>query len=389
MKNDFHLVFLAFVSFTFLNNLEAQILFPSKKIREVFYLLPSNCQHAIEEMKNTCKLSYQDDSLQINLNYSGSHLTSAGLNIFSEQDERPFPPAVYNFVERLFLVYILTEDMEGFFVYVNEDKIHLYINGSELLYNSFGDKSLVLSALINPSSQSSSFKSDNYQFVFSKSNYDLTLVFPANNLLIYSMDKKEGDLVLAQSLRNFEAAQALIPSFDTLKLTKGPNEIFCSNERILHKGVSDQYYLRKTEHGYAPIFDRFFYKESLQNEFLTGFTDNQKKLNINHQQYGFQDDNYTLTLNNFLQYFRQDNEMEFYFGIENDDEAMLVASLFIKHKYLNSVTILTVITNVSDVFNPQAKYNCKLYSNIPGNNIKDLFGTYHDNSDEFFKINSR
>lgn len=357
---------------------------------EVYQLLPANCKIAIEEKKSMCKYSYQGDSLQINFDYNENYLTSAGLQVFNSQDKKHFPPVVYNFVEMFFLKYFLTDDQKAFFAANDENRIKLYMNGSELLYNSFINKPLILDVLINSVNKSSSFKEDMYQFHFNKSNFDLSFSFPANNLLIHSMDKKEADLFLAQSLKYFDPGQKFTPLFDTLNLTKGPNGVFFSNERILHKGVSNQYFLRKADDGYSPIFEKAFYCESLQNEFLVGFADNQKKLNINHQQYGHENDNYALTLKDFLQYFRQDNDTDLYFGIESDDEKMLVASLFIKHKYLNSLTILTVMTNTSDMFYPEATYNCKLYSNIPGDNIKDLFGIYDDNtSDKFFKINSR
>lgn len=390
MKNGIHTIFLLLFCFASFGSIQSQILFSSKKVRAVFELLPPACKKAAELKQSACVWQYQDDSLQVNFSYHQNYLRGVGLYIFANEDKKHFPSAVYNFVEMFFLRYFLNDDQEASFTANEEDKIKLYINGTQLLYNSFIDKSLILSALINPSSKSSSFKDNSYQFSFSKSNYDLTLIFPANNLLIMMMDKKEADIALARSLKNFDPGQALTPLFDTLNMIKNPKGIFCSNERILHTGISNQYFLRKTDEGYSPVFEESLYIESLQNEFLVGFGDSRKKLNINHQQYGHENDNYTLPLNNFLQYNRQGNDTDFYFGIESDDEKMLVASLFIKHKYHNSLTILTVVTNTCDIFDREAIYNCKLYTNIPGDNIKDLFGIYDENAtDGFFEINQR
>jgi len=390
MKNGIRIIFMLLICFAAFGSIQSQVLFSSKKIKAVFELLPPSCQKAAELKQSKCVWFYQDDSLQVNFSYRQNYLTSAGLCVFDSEDEKHFPPIVYNFVEMFFLKYFLIDDQATFFTANDENKIKLYLSGTELLHNSFIDKSLILSALINSSDKSSSFKDNSYKFVFSKSNYDLTLVFPANSLLIQCIDKKEADLALARSLKNFNPGQALTPLYDTLNLTKNTKGIFCSNERILHKGVSDQYFMQKTDGEYSPVFEDHLYIESLQNEFLVGYADNQKKLRINHHLYGNESDHYTMNLNTFLQYYRQDKETDFYFGIESDDKKTIVASLFIKHKYLNSLAILTIMTNTTDMFDREATYNCKLYTNIPGDNIKDLFGIYDENaSDEFFKINQR
>ena len=98
------------------------------------------------------------------------------------------------------------------------------------------------------------------------------------------------------------------------------------------------------------------------------------QLNIIHKIYGDEKYNYKVNLNDFISFFS--NEFELYFGIEEKTDENMSGTLIIFNRKLNFVNLLYVNTNKNSLFSENPSINAKLYTNIPSDNIKNLFADY-------------
>lgn len=354
----------------------SQISFFSQKNKELFELLPDNCKHdfVASESTSQCKVN---DNITINCKKENGKITNIGLSLFDKNEMSLFPEDVYRFIESFFFEYLFTPDFKTF-CYINKDnKVFLYFNGNSINRNSSDSYNPILHLLSNKISIKA-LKQDSiiYTFILSNNSDSLRLLFPANNSLIKGMDKLEMDSYLETQLKNCKPYEYDIFNQNGSSFNKNGN-IYILPGTVYHKSINSNTYYLKDDNDYILLFDKDYYLETLANIFINGQKDSNKKLNINHRMYGGISSYYSVNINDFVGFFK-DNQFDIYFGVENGDSNNIKATVVINNPYLNFLDLLYIETNKDDIFNKNA-FNVKLYSNIPSDNIKDLYGIYQDN----------
>ena len=116
-----------------------------------------------------------------------------------------------------------------------------------------------------------------------------------------------------------------------------------------------------------PVFNQKYFKESTANIFQNLIRTNQKII-ITHKLYGNREEQFTLNLNGFLNFFSADYHT--YFGWQRGDSSEdLVASMFVKNQIFNFMHLLIIKTNSNLILNKNSTIEGTLYTFIPQNHI--------------------
>jgi hypothetical protein len=360
----------------------AQSLFTSAKLEEIYRLLPADFRNSINQsssFSSKCKIA--GDTLLIKINFNNEkQISHLGIDLFSNEMKLVFSDSELSFIERYFLDLILRNDIGYSRKKNQEDKIQFEINGKSLSESDFGRINSVIPIL-----------NSNFAFnlkqegLFNKAELksekgNLTLVYPANNTVVSGLDKKEyGEQIMAslKSFKNPNDFKMEIPKIESLihyklgiKTNKGKN--------YLNEKINSNKYFTVENNIVRPLFSKQFQEESFCNLFLIpGFEkNNQIDLDITHKIYGDEKHQYRVNLNDFLIHFSKD--FEFYFGLEECSGKSVSGTLIMFNKSLNFINLLYVTTENNGIFGKNPVVNSKFYTNIPTDNIKNMFSEYDD-----------
>jgi len=359
------------------SGLSAQNNFASVRLHKLYDLLPQTCKNEVgkSELIN-CHVGGNALTLKV-INDNGQ-INHVGLKIFDKQENGFYPEVVFNFIECYLLEMMLTDDLRSFYKRTDEQKIIILLNGKEITKSLSSNRQNILFVLNHQNKKRIDKDSLNYAVSISDEINQLQMVFPVNNNLICGMDKQELDKTLEQNLRKFKSnsnTSELInqdQSFEPIK------EIFKLRGDSYFKSItSDKYYI-KYENEFRWLYDKKYPAESLANTFMNGHFEPDKKIVVNHHQYGKEISRYDLNLNDFIAFFKTE-KCKIYFGIEDESADKLQATMVIYNSYLNFINIVYINTTADVLFDPKQSIDIKLYSNIPSDNIKNLFGVYDEN----------
>lgn len=356
--------------------LSAQGNFMSLQLNKLYNLLPENCKKEIGIL-GTCHCISGGNDIQVNSTAIGGVIDHLGLKLFDNNESDFYQKAVTQFVERYFLEMIITDNISEFYKRRKEQNITLLYNGRSIEKFFLGYQKNVLSVLKNPTSKRIEKDSLNYAVSISEGMNHVRLSFPANNCLVKGMDKKELDNELEKDLRNYRSVidtTVLVNQSQNFIPSKGYNTLKGS---AYYKSITSDTYYTMQDKGYGLIYDKRFLAESLVNVLLDGTILPEKKITISHHQYADEISSYSLFLKDYIGFFKNRN-YKLYIGIENNSVDKLQATMVIYNTYLNFVNIVYIDTTEDSLFNPENTISLKLYSNIPCDNIKDLFGTYFE-----------
>lgn len=372
--------FIAILLSLFVHDLYAQDNFASVKLNELSKLLPPECKNPGGQTKVfTCHSGQYD--LDLKSIADKGQIIHLGINLFGKDEMRFYPEEVYYFLERYFLEMMLTRDLGAFFKRTGEQKIEAVINGQKLAkINSLNRKS-ILTILKNAALKEISHDSLNYSARLSDGNNQILLTFPANNNVICGMDKHELDRNLESLLIYYKSKELPEPikNKDFLKV----EDFYTLKGESFYKTITSDLYFEKINDDYRLLCDRHYLKESLANMFLAGCNNPEKQIGVQHFQYGKKISRYDIYLKDFTDFFRSRN-CKLYIGIEHESVDTLQATMVIRNPFLNYVNIVYINTTEDFLFDKTKKINVKLYSNIPCDNIKDLFGIYIDKGISFY-----
>lgn len=352
--------------------------FASSKIHELYNLLPKNCKESIS-YHDSCTCHANGADLQIKVIRKNGNILHLGIDLFGKDKIGFFPDCVFHFVERYFLELLITEDMELFNKRSSDQKIVLMFNDQEVSKSKFGSVENIHLLLNRELQKKISCDSLNYKLLLSDGYNELKLIFPANNNIVSGMDKLELDKKLEMNLKDFSSIDKAKVVEDSTKEFDQFHEYFISKGESYYKTITSNTYYRKVNSKYLLLYDKKYLAASLSNMFIMGQYIPQKQINIIHVQYGKETSIYSLYLNDFVNFFKQD-KCKLYLGIEKENENTVQATLVVYNPLLNFVNIVYINTPINDLFDASQKINVKMYSNIPSDNIKDLYGIYTDDN---------
>lgn len=360
----------------------------SQEIERLFMLIPEHCtqnvMESINESKNYTKFCSLDENQRLVFEVENENLIHTGLHIFDKEERDFYPREVFGFVERYFLEFILSKNVREFEDRLKQNGIELHVNNRNISSSQFNHKTNIVKLLGN-NANTRTFYKDSLSYVFSVSDelLNIQVKFPANNSVIKGMDKLEMDIYLEQKLKRHKASSPggfSIEDYKAEKLTSiGGNELLIWKGDTYHDEINSNLFFIKADNTIKLVFDPLYPTQSFANIFLTGVLNKSLLLDISHIQYGNTRSQYKVSLLNFISYFKE-NGYELFFGIEDSVPDNMEATLVIYNPFFNHINLLHIKTKEELLFQKESSIETRLFSNIPSDNIKNIFGIYIGNT---------
>lgn len=291
-----------------------------------------------------------------------------GFKLFPTNMKTDYPSDVYDFVERYLLELQCLPSTFGQERRLSDDKV-IILQGS-----------LAKLSAIKPDTQCLISLVDNKYYDVSWKDQDATileLAFPISYELLLGMPKVEIEKMMCKFLSS--------ESFFNSKKDEDAELDSIGNNIYRTKPVSNyyveslnnaRYYSKTLEGKFYPIFSSSEKWESSANLFqgligdIAGY-----KLYIQQNLYGFEQDTYTVTLENWVSYC-QKNDLTVYYAVEEEHEDGLKALLIAQSEKLGFNHMLSIILPDNFVDNPHTIIKATLNAFIPTQNVKDLYKQY-------------
>lgn len=199
----------------------------------------------------------------------------------------------------------------------------------------------------------------------------VTIVFPAQYDLLFGLDKDKAskkfkDAVLSASQRTKETK---VPS----NLRKLNETLYMSHGDTLVLGsLSDALYYNKVQKNYQPVFDKKHLDYSAANLFHGLLPHADYKMYVEQSVYGMSTINYTITLNQWLNYCAEWN-LKVFFAVEEEREDGILALVIAQSKELGYHHLLSVVIPDKFIEDQKAVLKVRLTPYIPTHNVKDLY----------------
>lgn len=202
----------------------------------------------------------------------------------------------------------------------------------------------------------------------------VTLVFFFTDVFAQT-DKAEADLLVYDMLTAMNMTENWHPNMNIrknqLKETAEKGIYIVRGESFQINSMRSDFYVRQEKGQWLPINDARYPMETMVNLLLNRITDNKHVLKIRHHQYGGKIPTITLPMQNIFDLFAR--HMDLYCSVTHVDVHEIRATLVLHQRKLNYIHMLTLVTNTMDFFNPTSTISGDFYTNIPQNNVSDIF----------------
>jgi len=360
-------------------NISAQQRFYAQSVENLYYALPGVCAVTDTAMlsavvlcfdvvgKDTVTLIYRWDENRV-LDHIGYHFLAGDASIDN---------AIVQFIERELLKAILSVNINQTLITWQENGLSVQLNGTQIKQSLLQNKKQLLSLLKNNSGIEINYDGANYDAtLYCASGQELSFHFKSDSELITGMDKKERDARLFFQLKNHRASSDSITDnrvasdYSYLKLLRDSLYVDKGSSFIIPQINNDLVYI-KADSSYNLAHDKSLIGESFANALLVPVGKNYK-IDITHRLYGNVVRKYTIESCDFDDYFLRDYDR--YFGIESlEKEKQLKGTLILSDRNAGSIHLAFVSVTMDDLLNG-GTMEMQLYSNIPQQNVKTLFG---------------
>jgi len=217
-------------------------------------------------------------------------------------------------------------------------------------------------------------------------NEEVAFLFPATNTLITAKDKKELDDEIIEQLKNFQYAwtNEEKSNFNNISIgeLKSDANNYSTNGKIFYiKEINNNKYFILVNGKLHYVFEPDYLVESLCNLIQNPLLSINKYIQLKHRVYGYNEVSYTLKLSDFIAYFK--NNCIFYTGIEQKTEDGIKAVVIIQNSFLNFIHLLVLDLDKTDLFYTDKYLSASFYTNIPTDNIQNLFEEYKPQKKQF------
>ena len=359
--------------------LPAQISFESKTLASIYRKLPKESQHSfLSSAVVNCQIN--GTAVKVIAQFGKlNKISHLGLEIFKDNIKSIIPGELSLFLERTFLEDLLINDMQIINDFNRQNRIIMSLDGGaagNLMFQKFTNVMPVLSDLSTCNVKRDSLK---YQITLANSTgREFVINFPVNNNLIRGMDKKELDDLTRLEIKGFRATAQPTMQVDSSEVKQQKAGIYMYPGKSYYNLLFSDIYFVKDGSGFQYLISKSSYIETFTNILLRSWDlGSAKSVNVTQRMYGSNQDHYRLILKDFMGYF-VDNGFELYFGIEDSSKNNLTATVVAYNRSLNFINLLAIKTTHEELFKANGQFDITLFTNIPTDNIKNLFGTYAD-----------
>jgi len=372
MKNRFIYIFLILSCIAF--EIQAQT-FATRKLTELFELFPKTCLPPVDSIFS-CPQITKGKSFIVCYNKK-KEIEHLGISLFSPETKKLINVPVCNFIERMMLELLLQKTSGDVQSKLREYEIHLQNDGVEYGKGKFLSLSAVLGNIQNPTRFSLN-KDLVYTAIWDFGvNKSLRMSFPVSRELIFGTDKKESDENVGEMLLNDDCKKNFSPlrpeaiPENELIPVKGTDFYRRKGLVLMVSEINTDIYYQRSDNLYIPLFSPAYPRESLANVLLTKQIDNSMILKITHRMYGNFTPEITIPLNRFICLF--DNEFTTYCLLHQTNAGKINVSVVLYNPNYNYIHLLRITANPEQLFIKNGILTADFYTNIPLDNLKNLF----------------
>lgn len=210
----------------------------------------------------------------------------------------------------------------------------------------------------------------------------LSVTFPKDYQLISGENKIEAEKLLENDINNTLVDESKqLPAIERQLLIESQQKGYYTlpgNNYQIAKITNNLYFSGDSIKGYNLICDISHPLESAANIMLSPYTHGEFSLEINQALYGYQRKHFYVPLKKWIG-FCLDNDCQLYFGIEEQDNKRIKASIFSVNDALGYAHVLVAEIPLQAIDNDKGTIDARLDSYIPINNIRNMFAKYHKN----------
>ena len=188
-------------------------------------------------------------------------------------------------------------------------------------------------------------------------------------------DKADADKLVYQMLTSATQTEnwhpAMIIRSNELKETAEKGIYIVNGDSFQIKSLRSDFYVTKKEDSWVPLNDGRYPLETMVNLLLNRITDNQHMLEIRHHQYGGKKPTITLPMQDLFDLLARN--MNLYCSVTFINQHEIRAILVFHQRSLNFIHMLELIVKTKKLFDAKSTISGDLYTNIPQNNVKDIF----------------
>ena len=201
------------------------------------------------------------------------------------------------------------------------------------------------------------------------------LVFPVQYDLIYGMNQREIQNLMKCYIR--QAPNVPIAKRELGGLVEEVDHIYVlSKNHYVIESLNDAVYYRKKKNEYIPLFEKQYKDYSAANLMMGVILDVDYRMVVTQSIYGLKSIQYTITLQQWLNYCRYQN-LHLYFALEEEREDGLAVLVIAHSEELGYNHLLSFIIPDKFVDNRnETILKVKMTPFIPTHNIKDLYQQY-------------
>lgn len=188
-------------------------------------------------------------------------------------------------------------------------------------------------------------------------------------------DKAEADNIIYQMLTSKVTTEnwhpGLIIEGNKLKPTAEEGIFIVPGDSFQISSLRSDFYVMKEKDEWVPVNDGRYPMETMVNLLLNRITDNRHKLEIRHHQYGGKYPGISLPMQDLFDLLARN--MNLYCSVTFIDQDEIRATLVFHQRALNFIHLLELKVNTRELYDAESTVSGDLYTNIPQNNVNNLF----------------
>ena len=301
--------------------------------------------------------------------YDSHHtVTNLGFRLFSQEQKKVYASDVYAFLERYFLELYVWEDKSTLQQKLADDKVY-FTKGSIASLKNIDETTPCMISRVED-------KFYEVAWADTTGAEILSVAFPIQYELLLGMSQVEIANTMYDRIVG-ASAQTAKPISEVMENVK--DNIYSSTPKKHYQleSVNNIRYFKKTAEGdYKLIIDKNHADYSVTNIFHEPSACNNPLL-MQQSVYGFKTLDYTVTLNQWINYCLETG-LTTYTAIEEEYDDAFKVLIVAESKDLGFNHILSAIVPRNFMEKPSAEIKCKLNAFIPTHNVKDLYQQYKE-----------